>query len=73
MQLCATGNHTLEDLEKWVTSMFAPVPNKSTVVPIFDSKEAPNFNESSMGKLIRFVPVKDKDILSIFWPALPYS
>jgi insulysin len=68
-----TGNHTLEELEQWVTTMFAPVSNKNTVIPIFETKEAPNFNESSMGKLLRFVPVKDKDILTIYWPALPYS
>jgi hypothetical protein len=53
--------------------MFSGVPNKDLTVPLFQTPESPNFNEHSMGKLLRFVPVKDKDILTIFWPALPYT
>ena len=33
MSLCIIGKHSMEEMEKWVKSMFGPVENKNVVVP----------------------------------------
>lgn len=55
-----------------VREFFAPVPNKSVTVPRLD-QPLPPFDDECLGQLLRFVPVKDKDVLSLLWPSLPYS
>ena len=37
MKLCVNGNHTIENMEKWVREMFSKVPNKNVQVPALDS------------------------------------
>ena len=55
-----------------VREFFAPVPNKSVTVPRLD-QPLPPFDDECLRQLLRFVPVKDKDVLSLLWPSLPYS
>ena len=72
MKLVVLGNHSLEKMEGWVRSMFIEVPNKEVVVPALD-KPLPPFDESSLGQYLKFVPVKDKDMISFMWPSLPFT
>ncbi len=72
MKLVVLGNHSLEKMEEWVRAMFFEVPNKDVVVPALD-KPLPPFDESSLGQYLKFVPVKDKDVISFMWPALPLT
>lgn len=69
MSLCVIGCEDVETLEKWVVEKFSPVVNKEVVVP--DLCEEKAFNPEHLGKIIKFVPVKDKDIMTIFYQ-LPY-
>jgi secreted Zn-dependent insulinase-like peptidase len=50
--------------------MFIEVPDKQVVVPKLDAEKRPY---EALGKYLKFVPVKDSDILSIYWPSLPFS
>ena len=50
--------------------MFSPVKNMEVVVPALG--EPSPYDESNTGRLLRFIPIKDKDILSLMW-FLPYS
>ena len=43
--------------------------NYNVKVPLYS--EPPSFDHRNTNKLVKFVPVKDKDILTFFW-ALPY-
>ena len=55
----------MEDLEKIVTGLFTEVSNKEVKVP--DLSKPPAYTADNLGHLYRFVPVKDKDILSFVW------
>jgi len=72
MKLCVSGNHTIETLEGWVREMFTNVPNKNVTPPPLDSPLKP-FTPDTLSHLLKFVPIKDKDVLSLMWPSLPYS
>ena len=69
MKLTISGRHDIDQLEEWVTSKFSPIENKDVVVP--DLGEPVPFPPDRLGKLVKFVPVKDKDILTVLW-ILPY-
>lgn len=69
MVLTVSSKHSLTDLEKWATEKFSPVVNKEVVIPDLGSP-AP-FPAETQSKLIKFVPVKDEDKLTLFWQ-LPY-
>lgn len=72
MKLCISGNHTIEKMEEWARSMFAPVPNKNVSVPNLAEPISP-FKADNLGQILRFIPVKDKDVLTVFWLDLPYT
>jgi len=63
MNLCICGRFQIEQLEKWVTEKFSPVENKNVVVPSLS--EPPSYPATHLGKLIKYVPVKDKDVLTL--------
>lgn len=69
MYLCVIAKFDIETLEKWVTEKWTPVVNKDVVVP--DLCVPPPFDDKVLGKLVKFVPVKDKDILDLFFN-VPY-
>jgi len=69
MCLVVSSNQSIEKLEKLATDLFSPVVNQNVVVP--DFSQPPAFTEANSCTLTRFVPVKDKDILSLYW-TLPY-
>lgn len=70
MKLAIVSNKDVETLEKLVTELFTEVPNKDVVVPNLGDP-APLL-PGDLGQLFKFVPVKDKDIISMFW-YLPYT
>ena len=65
MCLAVNSRHSLEDLEKWVTEKFSPVVNNEVVLP--DLGSPPPYTKDNQSKLIKYVPVKDKDVLSFYW------
>jgi insulysin len=69
MSLCVIGSEDIETLEKWVVEKFSPVVNKEVVVP--DLCVEKPFNPEDLGKIVKFVPIKDKDVLTLFY-SLPY-
>jgi len=70
MALTVSGKHSLDDLEKWVTEKFSPVENKDVVVPNLGEPEV--WPAERCGKLVKMVPVQDKDLITFCW-VLPYT
>ena len=69
MNLTVSGKHDLSMLEDWVVEKFSPIQNKEVVLPDLG---VPNpYPNENLGKLVKFVPVKDRDQITIFW-ILPY-
>ena len=69
MRLTVLGRHDIDQMEEWVHEKFAPIENKGVVIPNLGKPEP--FPDSRLGKLVKFVPVKDRDVLTVFW-ILPY-
>jgi len=65
MTLCICGKFEIAQLEKWVVEKFSEVLNKEVVVPSFS--EPASYPPSQLGKLVKYVPVKDEDVLSLFY------
>lgn len=70
MSLVLTSNHPLDKLEEWAQKYFGGIENKNIEVP--NLVEEPPFTDNEKGMFIRYVPVQDKDELSISW-ILPYT
>jgi secreted Zn-dependent insulinase-like peptidase len=70
MKLVLIGKHTIEQLEKWAVELFTDIKNSDVVVPDLGSP-AP-YDNKNLAHIYRFVPVKDKDIMSFYW-FLPYT
>lgn len=69
MKLTVSGRHDIDQLEKWVVDKFSPIEDKEVKLPDLGKPEP--FSADRLGKLVRFDPVKDKDILTVLW-ILPY-
>lgn len=69
MTITVISKHSLSDLEEWVTSKFSAVKNFEVKVP--DLGLPAPYPSGSQGKLVKMVPVKDKDELVVYW-TLPY-
>jgi insulysin len=69
MTLTVLSRHSLKDLEKWVTEKFQVVKNFNVTVPDLGLPEP--YPAERRGNLVKFVPVQDDDILTIYW-VLPY-
>jgi len=63
MSLCLIGNHGVDQLEQWVKSKFTDIANKEVVLPDLCSPEP--FPLEYRGRLIRQVPIKEKDSMTI--------
>lgn len=70
MTLCIQGAHSLTAMEQWVTDKFSPVLNHNVVVP--DLGLPASYPKTHLSKIVKFVPVKDKDILNLMF-VMPYS
>lgn len=70
MTLAVSGRHEIDQMEEWVTEKFSAVENKDVVLP--DLGSPPPYTRENLGKLVKFVPVKDKDIITMIW-VLPYQ
>ncbi|KAM3142497.1 hypothetical protein pb186bvf_005399 [Paramecium bursaria] len=64
MRLVVYGSQDIEQLENWTQELFSPIPNKDLNPPTF--KDMP-YNETNLGKLIKYVPIKDQDYLEVSW------
>ena len=69
MTLTLSSKHSIEDLEKWASEKFSPVVNKDVEVP--DLGAPAPYPKEKCGQLIKYVPVKEKDIITLYW-ILPY-
>jgi insulysin len=65
MTLCVLNNNSLEELEKQISELFSQVVNKN--VSKMDMSQPVPFDLHNTSKLIKFVPVKDKDLLTVIW------
>jgi insulysin len=65
MHLVILGNSPIADLEKWTTEKFSEIKNFDVEVPVLG--EPHPFPAGKLGKLIKFVPIQDEDILRFFW------
>jgi secreted Zn-dependent insulinase-like peptidase len=70
MRVVLTGRHDIDQLEKWAHEKFSTIVNKDVTVPELGTP-AP-YDEKNTGYIYRFVPIKDKDIITIYW-FLPYT
>lgn len=66
MRLCVVGRHDINKLETLATELFSQVENKSVEVPDYN-KPVVAYDSGNLGRLYRFIPVKDKDMLSLVW------
>jgi len=69
MKLTVVGRQDIEQLEEWVTEKFSPIENKDVAVP--DLGVPTPYPQENLGKFVKFIPVQDKDILTLLW-ILPY-
>jgi len=65
MTMAVSSKHSLETLEGWVTHKFGAVVNKNVVLP--DLGNPHPFPKENLGKLVKLIPIKDKDYLSMIW------
>lgn len=62
MKLCVIGRADIGRLEEIARELFSAVEDKNVTVPDL-SLPAPAFDEKNLGKILRFIPVKDKDMI----------
>ena len=70
MRLVISGKHGIDELETLATTLFSPITNKDTEIPNL-GLPAP-YDERNLAHMYKFVPIKDKDIMSFYW-FLPYT
>ena len=69
MSLCVVGNHEVEDLEKFVRNHFSNIEDKK--IKLKDYSKDPMYDNTSLGKILKYVPLKESRLLTIKWPNLP--
>mmetsp|Transcript_24151 Transcript_24151/g.37095 ORF Transcript_24151/g.37095 Transcript_24151/m.37095 type:complete len:261 (-) Transcript_24151:1914-2696(-) len=69
MNLTVTGRHGVDQLQDWVVSKFSDVENKDVNLP--DLGHVAPYDKKNLSQLVKFVPVKDKDMMTFMWK-LPY-
>ena len=70
MKVAVVSNQSLDALEQMVRGLFEEVPNINVEVPHLNEPKALR-KGIELGNLFKFVPIKDKDILTLCW-VLPY-
>lgn len=70
MTLVVESSHGVGELVPWVTEAFSSIPNRNTALP--NLADPLPFTPANCGKLVRYVPVEDKDEMSVVW-ALPVN
>ena len=69
MSLCLVGSNSLDELEKLARENFSEVVDKD--LSLVDFSDDSMFDNTSLGHLIQFIPIKESWLLSIKWPKLP--
>ena len=69
MQLVIYGKEDIETLAKYAENIFSSVKNKDITRPAFAPKTS--FPDAYNGKIVYFVPVADKNSVSVFWQVPP--
>jgi len=69
MSLTVTGRHEIDELENWVVNMFSGVKNKNIELP--DLGTPIPFPKENLGKIVKYVTTKDKDVMTLLWN-MPY-
>jgi len=70
MTLVVYSKRKLDSLEKWVKTMFSSVINKNVIVP--DLGNPLPFTKNNLnGRVVKFVPIKDLDLMTLVW-IMPY-
>ena len=63
------GKEDIETLTRYAEIIFSSVKNKDITRPAFAPKTS--FPDAYNGKIVLFVPVADKNRLSVFWQVPP--
>ena len=66
MCLAIVVNDSLDTMQGNVEEMFGKVTNKN-IYPVSYADEAPPYAADKLGKLVKVVPVKDRDVLKIMY------
>jgi len=69
MALTVVSPKDLDYLEDYVTKVFSEIENKDVVLPDLGLPDP--YPEERLGKLIKMVPIKDKDSMTLIWK-MPY-
>jgi len=70
MTLTVVAKAEIATLEQWVRDKFSAIVNKEVTIP--DLSEPPAYPPENLKKLVKYVPVKEKDVLTILFD-LPYT
>ena len=70
MTLVVYSKRKLDRMENWVKTMFSPVINKNVIVPEL-GKPMPFTKENLNGRVVKFLPIKDLDLMTLVW-IMPY-
>ena len=72
MSLCLVGNHPINMLEELAVEHFSAIQNKNLTLKDFTNEKS-LFDETTLGHLVKIVPIKDMRQLTLTWPQLPDS
>lgn len=65
MNLVITSNLSIEQLEKLTIDKFSEIKNLNVEKP--ELNEPNCWPDSCLGKLIKYIPIKDEDVLLLNW------
>ena len=71
MTVCLVGNHELDKLQELAVEHFSGILNKDLILRDFIAEGVPLYDESTLGHLVKIVPIKELRSLSLNWPQLP--
>ncbi|CAD8058440.1 unnamed protein product [Paramecium sonneborni] len=64
MKLVIYGSQSIETLEGWAHSYFETIQNKNLTSPSYNIMP---FNQTNLGQLIKYVPIKNQDYLELIY------
>ncbi|CAD8060302.1 unnamed protein product [Paramecium sonneborni] len=64
MKLVIYGSQSIEILEGWAHSYFEAIQNKNLIPPSYNIMP---FDQTNLGQLIKYVPIKDQDYLELIY------
>jgi secreted Zn-dependent insulinase-like peptidase len=66
MKLAVSSKHSIDQLEQWVRNKFSDIQNKNVELPDLSEPVAP-YTKENLSQLIKFVPIENKNTMSVVW------